>query len=263
MPLFIPLGDNNKGRTIVPKVTYALIAINAIIFFAFQSGAAGERFTNAYSLYPFKFVSGHSDAQSLDALEVLYPGATEIIGPVYLTLITSMFLHGGIWHLLGNLLFLWVLGDNIEDEMGHFKFLVFYLTCGVMAGLAHIAMNTDSINSDTPMMGASGAIAGVMGAYLLKHPTRSIYVLLFKIILPLPAWLAVGAWFLLQLFGGLGGFGPDGDGVAYAAHIGGFLAGLVLVNLFANPKVVEDHITRAELVQIYRKEHPQSRGVGF
>jgi membrane associated rhomboid family serine protease len=171
-----------------------------------------------------------------------------------------MFLHGGVWHLLGNLLFLWVVGDNVEDEMGHFKFLTFYLSCGILAGLTHVAMNTEQPNSITPMMGASGAIAGVMGAYLLKHPTRSIYVFFYKILLPLPAWFAVGAWFVLQIFGGLGRLGPSGEGIAYAAHIGGFFAGLLLVNLFANPRAIDDHVTREELVRLYRKEHPQSRG---
>lgn len=257
MPLFIPIGDDNQGRTIVPKVTYALIALNALVYFAFQTGANGERFTNSFALYSYKIVAGESAQETMtESLEIFHPGVGDSNVPDFLTLLSCLFLHGNLWHLLGNLVFLWVVGDNVEDDLGHVKFLIFYLVCGILAGLTHVAMNSDSL---TPMIGASGAIAGIMGAYLLKHPTRRIYVFLYKILLPLPAWLAVGAWFVLQIIGGLGRLGPSGEGIAYAAHIGGFFAGLLLVNLFANSRTIEDHVTRAELAQLYRSNSRSDR----
>jgi membrane associated rhomboid family serine protease len=152
---------------------------------------------------------------------------------VYLTLLTSMFMHGGIAHLLGNMWFLWIFGDSIEDRMGHVRYLAFYLFTGLIASLSHVMMNLSGPSSMIPSLGASGAISGVMGGYLALCPSRRVQVLLFRVITEVPGYVAVGMWFLFQLVAGMGllGGGSEGDGVAYAAHIGGFVAGA----LFARP----------------------------
>ena len=149
-----------------------------------------------------------------------------------------MFMHGGIAHIAGNMLFLWIFGDNIEDRLGHIKYVIFYLLCGVIASLAHVfttgVFATDQSSLLVPSLGASGAISGVLGGYILLHPTRRVTVLLFRFFTQVPAYVAIGLWFLFQLISGLGmlGGGSQTGGVAYAAHIGGFIAGLVLIKLF-------------------------------
>ena len=151
-----------------------------------------------------------------------------------LTLLTSMFMHGGIAHLLGNMLFLWIFGDNVEDALGHAWYIGFYLLCGVIAGLAHVLSvialaGVDSDGAMVPCLGASGAISGVLGGYLLLHPHRRVLVLMFRFLTWVPAWVAIGIWFAFQLIEGLGMLGGSQGGVAYGAHIGGFLAGLALI----------------------------------
>ena len=147
-------------------------------------------------------------------------------------------MHGGIAHLLGNMLFLWIFGDNVEDRMGHARYLIFYLVCGVLASLAHVfttAIFATSVSSLLiPSLGASGAISGVLGGYILLYPTRRVTVILFRFLTDVPAWVAIGIWFAFQLISGLGMFGGGSQqgGVAYAAHIGGFVAGLPLVKVF-------------------------------
>ena len=147
-------------------------------------------------------------------------------------------MHGGIAHLLGNMLFLWIFGDNVEDRMGHARYLIFYLVCGVLASLAHVfttAIFATSVSSLLiPSLGASGAISGVLGGYILLYPTRRVTVILFRFLTDVPAWVAIGIWFAFQLISGLGMFGGGSQqgGVAYAAHIGGFVAGLALVKVF-------------------------------
>jgi membrane associated rhomboid family serine protease len=169
---------------------------------------------------------------------VLVPGLGETPGSVYLTLFTSMFMHGGIAHIAGNMLFLWIFGDNIEDRLGHIKYLFFYLICGIIASLAHVfttaAFATDQSSLLVPSLGASGAISGVLGGYILLHPRRRVTVILFRFLTDVPAYVAIGIWFLFQLISGLGVFGGGSQqgGVAYAAHIGGFIAGLLLIKLF-------------------------------
>ena len=158
--------------------------------------------------------------------------------PPALTLVTSMFLHGGWMHLLGNILYLWIFGNNIEDAMGHVKFLIFYLICGVIASMTHVFFDA---NSTIPSLGASGAIAGVLGAYLILHPKQSVRVLVpfgfFSRITELPAIVVIGFWALLQVFGGLGSIAHTAQsGVAYMAHVGGFVAGLILVFLFRSSR---------------------------
>jgi membrane associated rhomboid family serine protease len=162
------------------------------------------------------------------------PGLQETPIPVYLTLLTSMFMHGGIAHIAGNMWFLWIFGDNIEDDLGHGRYLGFYVLTGILASLAHVAVSAGGPNADVPSLGASGAISGVLGAYLLLHPHRQVTVLLLRIIVTVPGYAAVGLWFVFQLISGLGllGGSAHGGGVAYAAHIGGFIAGAILAKPF-------------------------------
>ena len=155
-------------------------------------------------------------------------------------------MHGSIMHLLGNMLYLWIFGDNIEDEMGHSRYLVFYLLCGILAGLSHVLLNTGGASALVPCLGASGAIAGVLGGYLMRHPTRGVHVIVLRVVTTMPAWIVVGAWFVLQIIGGLGTLGQEGGGVAYAAHIGGFIIGLALVSLFVKTKSSVEPVAREE-----------------
>ncbi|MEK7250100.1 MAG: rhomboid family intramembrane serine protease, partial [Bacteroidota bacterium] len=153
---------------------------------------------------------------------------------VYLTLLTSMFMHGGLAHIAGNMLYLWIFGDNIEDRLGHSRYLIFYLLSGVLASLAHV-FSTFTFGGDPniPSLGASGAISGVLGGYLILFPGKRVRVLMFNMLQEVPSIVAIGFWFVLQLFSGIGSMGGQGGGIAYAVHIGGFVAGLVLVKLFA------------------------------
>jgi rhomboid family protein len=166
------------------------------------------------------------------------PGPCPLGGLTWQTLFTSMFLHGGWMHLIGNMWFLWIFGNNVEDSMGRLRFLVFYVLTGVIAGAAFVFFNPTSA---MPLVGASGAISGVMGAYLVLYPrarvdTLFFFFIFFKVI-PVPAWVILGYWFLIQLLSSTSG-GASGAGVAYAAHVGGFLAGVLLVPLFANRRLV-------------------------
>ncbi len=152
---------------------------------------------------------------------------------VYFTLLSSIFMHGSLMHLGGNMLFLWIFGDNIEDDMGHVRYLFFYLICGLIASLAHIASTyAFGMNPYIPSLGASGAISGIMGAYLVLHPQRRVMVLMFRVMTQVPGFVAIGMWFVFQLIASLGMFGGETGGVAYAAHIGGFIAGVALIKLF-------------------------------
>lgn len=241
--MIIPLGDDNRDRQIVPVVTYIFIAANLLVFFFLQGFGNDQRFTYAFSAVPDEILSGrdlvtedrvYSDPISGSRYRI--PGLQPTPVSVYLTLITSMFMHGGWAHILGNMLFLWIFGDNIEDRLGHLRYLLYYLACGVIAALAHVYVTLlVGGNLTTPMLGASGAISGVLGGYLVLHPRRRVRVLLFRILTSVPAWVAIGIWFAFQLLNGIGvlGSGSQAGGVAYAAHIGGFVAGLVLIGLFA------------------------------
>ena len=152
-----------------------------------------------------------------------------------------MFMHASWAHILGNMLYLWIFGDNIEDRIGHAKFLIFYLICGVAASVAHIMFDTDSV---IPSLGASGAIAGVLGAYLVLFPRRSVRVLMARQIVSMPAFMVLGLWILLQVFAQISVVGGSGGGVAYMAHIGGFVAGLALIFLFGKRAPSVDQVRR-------------------
>jgi len=212
----IPLGDDNSSRRITPVVTYALIVINVLFFLVELS--AGDAFIQRWSVVPQRLLAN----------------------PVgdFITLFTAMFMHGGWMHLIGNMLYLWIFGDNVEDRLGHAKFLVFYLLCGIVATFAQVLVDP---TSNIPNLGASGAIAGVLGAYLLMFPRGSVRVLMGRAIIPMPALIVIGFWALLQLVNGFGAIAAteqtmDTGGVAYMAHVGGFIAGLILAPLMGGTR---------------------------
>jgi membrane associated rhomboid family serine protease len=218
----IPLRDENPTRT-VPFVNHALVAVNIAVFayqvlLAVDGGpAATMAFIERLAVTPVALLSPASWSQA-----PVPPPAT---------LMTSMFVHGSFLHLAGNMLYLWVFGDNIEDSMGHLKYLVFYVACGLGAAVAQVAV---APSSALPMVGASGAIAGVLGAYLVLHPTNQVLTLVFLVIfirvMYLPAVVLLGLWFVIQIFSALN---DGGAGVAWYAHIGGFLVGVLLIGIFS------------------------------
>ena len=222
-----PIGDDDSRGGPAPVVTWALIALNvlAFIFEISRPEAALQSFIQAWGVVPREYAS----AQDLAPL---------IAAPFWTTLLTSMFLHGGWLHLGGNMLYLWIFGDNIERAMGPVKFLMFYLACGLVASAAHILFN---LSSQIPAVGASGAISGILGGYLLLFPRNQVRVLTYGRIAQVPALVVIGLWIVLQFFNGIGSIARTDQtaGVAYMAHIGGFVAGLVLVKLFAGRRVVE------------------------
>lgn len=205
--MLIPIRDHNPSVK-RPYVTYFLLAANVLIFISyfglFNNEPALMQFFIDWGMVPALIDAGYGNE----------------------TLLTHQFLHGGVFHLLFNMLFLWIYGDNMEEAWGHLPFLAFYLACGVAAGLAQYLSDPRSF---IPMVGASGAIAGVLGGYLLIYPRARVDMFLFLLvyfrIIPIPAWLVLGGWFGMQVFAGLGPSATD-DGVAYWAHIGGFIAGI-------------------------------------
>ena len=215
----IPLKDDNPSRT-VPFVTLLLIGVNLAVFLYELTlpPAALQGLIRGFGAVPSALSLGHLPAS----------GMVEI---PWLTLITSMFLHGGLFHVGGNMLYLWIFGDNVEDAMGHFRFLVFYLLCGITAALFQIAAMP---SSRVPLVGASGAIAGILGAYVLLYPSariRALIIFLFIVrVVPIPALFILGLWFVMQV---LSAPASGRSGVAFFAHIGGFLAGMLLIGLFA------------------------------
>ncbi len=209
-----PIGDDNSGRRLVPYITYALIALNLLFFLVEVIG--GDAFIGTWAFVPSRFLAN--------------PGGD------FLTIFTSMFMHAGWVHIGGNMLYLWIFGDNVEDRFGHFPYLVFYLICGIAATFAQLAF---SIGSSVPNLGASGAIAGVLGAYILLFPKRRVTVLLGYGVVQVPALVVIGFWIVLQFFNGIGSIvvSTDSGGVAYMAHIGGFIAGLVLAVILRGKRV--------------------------
>ncbi len=226
-----PIGDENERGHGPAVVTLAFIALNVLVFIFLQGGGGteGDEFTYGYSAVPFEITNG-VDLTEPQPIEVegqqvavpQEPGPS----PIWLTLFSSIFMHGGWLHLGGNMLFLWIFGDNVEHRIGHVLYLVFYLAVGVVASVAQILTNTDSI---IPTLGASGAISGVLGAYLVMFPTNRVTVFLFRFLMPVPAIVAIGIWAVFQFISGLGVAAATSEtgGVAYMAHIGGFVAGVV------------------------------------
>lgn len=236
----IPIGDDNSDRTVTPLVNYLLIAINIVVFIFLQKLGTNDAFLLSFSTIPEEILTG-TDITTADGL-----GITP--SPVYITILTSMFMHGSIAHIAGNMLYLWIFGDNLENVMGHAKYLVFYLLCGILATLAHV-FATAAMGHSTlvPSLGASGAISGVLGGYLLLFPKNKVRVFVFRFVTSVPAWVSLGIWIAMQLVSSMSMFGGDGTGggVAYAAHIGGFIAGMVLVKVFA---------TKREAAMVTRKD---------
>src|SRR5689334_23039652 len=243
--MVFPLYDDNSDRQSTPYVNYAIIALNIFVFVVLQGIGTNEQFTYSFSTVPQEILTGHDVVTAarivtnpMTGQRLQIPGLGVTPGSVYFTLFTSMFMHGGIAHIAGNMLFLWIFGDNVEDRLGHIRYLFFYLLCGVIASLAHVfataAFATDQASLLVPSLGASGAISGVLGGYILLYPSRRVTVILFRFLTAVPAWVAIGIWFAFQLVSGLGilGGGTQSGGVAYAAHVGGFVAGLVLIKFF-------------------------------
>jgi membrane associated rhomboid family serine protease len=242
--MVLPLGDLEKTQ-IVPIATYVLIALN-VTGYLYQRGQP-EEFTVAFAATPFEITHN----RDIDAPFVLplagdedpldLPGRMDLPArvipqaavpfPVWLTLLTSLFLHGSPLHLAGNMLYLWIFGDNVEEALGTVRYVLVYLACGLAGSLAQIAAGPDSL---IPTLGASGAIAGLMGAYLVWFPFNRVRVLLFRVIAEVPAVVVIGLWIALQVWSGLGSIGRLGQvgGVAYLAHIGGAAAGIIVAFLF-------------------------------
>jgi membrane associated rhomboid family serine protease len=244
--MVFPIADDNRDRTRTPFITYGLIAINILVFVFLQGLGSNIRFTYAFSSVPLEIISGQDVVTAgqviihpITGQRFEQPGLQPTPVSVYLTLISSMFMHGSIAHIAGNMLFLWIFGDNVEDRLGHARYLVFYLLTGVLASLAHVFTTVAFAGNNEalliPSLGASGAISGVLGGYILLFPHRRVTVIQFYFMTTVPAWVAIGMWFVFQMISGLGvlGEGAEQGGVAYAAHIGGFVAGLILVKFFA------------------------------
>lgn len=218
--MVFPIGDDDSRMRITPIVTFALIAINVIVFLIELTQGNIETFFRTWSVIPLEYSQGADLAPT-------HPG------PFWITTLTSMFMHGGWMHLIGNMVFLWVFGDNVEEAMGALKFLVFYLTCGILAAAAQIFMDA---SSEIPSLGASGAISGVLGAYIVLFPKQRVRVLVGRAVTQMPALAVIGLWIVLQFINGIGQLAQTEQtgGVAYAAHVGGFVAGIALVWLFKN-----------------------------
>ena len=204
----LPIGDDDSGRRTVPLVTYALIALNVVVFLIELTG--GDALIVKWAFVPSRFLANPAGD--------------------FLTLFSSMFMHAGWLHLGSNMLYLWIFGDNVEDRFGHGKFIIFYLIAGLAATFAQLAFST---GSDVPNLGASGAIAGVLGAYIILFPQGKIRVLQGQTTIQVSALIVIGLWIVLQFFSGIGSIAASAQsgGVAYMAHIGGFLAGVLMTFL--------------------------------
>ncbi len=237
-----PLRDDNP-HFLTPYVTYGLIAVNVFCWLVLQGMGAEPALSQSVCM--LGLTPG-------DLLGTLPPGSNFQIGPQtwcelgnsrsFYTVITSMFMHGGWMHIIGNMWFLWVFGNNVEDSMGHWRFLAFYLLCGLAAAAGQIIADPDSA---IPMVGASGAIGGVMGAYVVLYPRVHVHMLIFLgffiTVIAVPAVFMLGYWLLMQVLGGFGSLGQEGGGTAFWAHIGGFAAGAGLIFLFKDQELVDRH----------------------
>ena len=234
----IPLRDDNPTE-LNPFVTIGFLVACVVVFLnqVTLGSRAGEAFVYQYGAIP-AVVFGYAEL----------PGELGAVSP-YGSLVTSMFLHGGWMHLIGNMLYLWIFGNNVEDVMGHARFIIFYLLCGIIAALSHAAVDP---GSTVPMVGASGAISGILGAYLMLYPRAQVLVLIpfgfFSQMLYIPASIVLGLWFVMQVLSGGMSLGTEGGGVAFFAHIGGFLAGVLLIGFFKHPHV-----------RFFNPPHPHAR----
>jgi membrane associated rhomboid family serine protease len=228
-----PIGDDNSDRIRTPFVNYIFIGVNILVFVLLQQVGSNETFTYAFSLVPQEITTG-VDISGLQVVRDSMGNTGQVPHhstplPVYFNFLSSMFMHGDIMHIFGNMMFLFIFGDNLENLLGHVRYALFYIVCGFAAALAQIMMDTDSV---IPMLGASGAISGVLGGYILLFPQRKVRAIIFNFLTTVPAFVALGIWIIYQLIVGYM-TDPGTGGVAYAAHIGGFFAGLALVKVFA------------------------------
>ena len=211
----LPIGDDDSARRLTPLVTYVLMVLNVLVFLLELS--SGDAFINRWAFVPSRFLA-------------------DPVGD-FPTLFASMFMHASWVHLLGNMLYLWIFGDNVEDRLGHGMYIVFYILCGLAATFAQMAF---SMGSNIPNLGASGAIAGVLGAYIMMFPRTRVSVLMGRQVVPMSALIVIGFWIVIQIFSGIGSFTAstqtEGGGVAYMAHIGGFIAGVVLTFLLGGTR---------------------------
>jgi rhomboid family protein len=243
-----PLRDENP-TALRPYVTLLFIAANVAVWLFVQNAGQGRVFLDslcAYGSIPGELTGALSAGTRVDMGEF----SCSIGGLGWQTVLTSMFMSGSWMHLIGNMWFLWVFGNNIEDSMGHARFVLFYLITGVLASGAHILSDP---SSPIPTVGASGAISGVMGAYLLLYPKVRVHTLFFFVIffrvIPLQAWVLLAYWFVIQLVMGAGSLGGGGGGVAFWAHIGGFVAGLLLIKPFERHTLVEARLSGKQLTR--------------
>lgn len=240
----MPIGDDNSAIKERPYITYALIALNVLVWVLFQGMSGNSEFTYAFSTVPAEIITGRdmvTQAQTyIDPntnIEYYIPGLNVTPIPVYFTLFTSMFMHGSWMHLGGNMLYLFIFGDNLEHRLGKGRYLFFYLLTGVIASLSHVfSTYFQQQSSVIPSLGASGAISGVLGGYMLLFPKLKVKALFLYQIIIIPAYIALGVWIGFQIVSGL--LSGSGSGVAYAAHVGGFIAGLVLIKFFDKKTVV-------------------------
>lgn len=232
-----PIGDENRDQRLTPLVNYGLIVLNFLVFF-YELALSDDRligFIYRWGTIPAEVSGGHR----------------------LFTLVTSQFLHAGWLHILGNMLFLWVFGDNVEDTMGHLGYLIFYLVCGTAASAAQAFVDS---GSQTPLVGASGAISGVLAAYLVLFPRGNVRTLILlgwvPLIFLIPAWAMIGYWILLQFLNGFLSLGVNttgGSGVAYFAHVGGFVAGLLLVTLFKDDDAHRRQLAAREATRPFQR----------
>jgi membrane associated rhomboid family serine protease len=255
--MLFPISDDDREILKPMYVTYILLAINIAVFF-YQ--IANPEFTYGWSVIPREITTGEDlvgvtivESQDGSAMEI--PQAT---GPplIWLTLLTSMFMHGSIAHIAGNMLYLWIFGDNVENRFGHLPFLAFYLAAGLVGSAAQLALDTDSV---IPNLGASGAIAGIMGAYLVLYPRNRVNAVFFYTVITVPAVLVLGMWILMQLVSGYGSIAAteaSTGGVAYLAHVGGFFAGVVAALLWRKQITQEpDSVLRRQYERDPRAHH--------
>jgi membrane associated rhomboid family serine protease len=259
-----PIKDNIPTRRF-PVFTVAIIAINVVVFFGFQDptlslggASVNDQKVVDYGVIPYELTHPGDHCGEAATGQVLCEGQPGVIGkapaqpPTWLTLFTAMFMHGGLLHIAGNMLFLWIFGNNVEDSMGRGRFIAFYLLGGIAATLGQTLIDP---SSTTPTIGASGAIAAVLGGYALLYPRARVltvvFIILFFTVVELPALLVLGAWFLLQVLYGAADLAQPlgGGGVAYFAHIGGFLFGLLMIRLFADR--VHDDYDRGSRIPVY------------
>jgi membrane associated rhomboid family serine protease len=257
--MLIPIGDDDRSLTGPAFVTLGILGLNVFVFFVLQEAGTNAAFTYGWSVIPQEITQSVdlTEAQQVEARgkEVTIPQAPGP-SPIYLTILSAMFMHGGYAHLFGNLLYLWIFGDNVEQRMGSLGFLAFYLACGGAATVAQIALSPSGV---VPNLGASGAISGVLGAYIVFFPRNRVHALFFYYIVSVPAFVAIGVWIAFQFFNGVGSVIASEatlGGVAYGAHVGGFVAGLAIAGMVRALRLGASQQTgRDVVVERYRHRH--------